>query len=336
MTGIKNSYNFFLYVECTTFNHAGFVKDALNGFCIQKTDFPFVCIILDDASTDGTQNVIKEYVFAHFNVTSKEDNDDYTLLFAQHKENESCFFAAYFLKYNHYSIGKSKQCYLDAWNIDCKYMAICEGDDYWTIPEKLQIQVNYLEEHPEITLSCHRYTILDVDTKSTEEAHDKFLENKNTEEIKGYEFDLKYNYLKQWTSKSLTLVIRKSAINNEYKENFAYARDLHNVYFILKKGNGVCHNFFGGVYRMNNPSSIYGNRSLEEKLRINYFVLKEFSEKIEDPVIKKMYKYRMIAYYLSQFKSNYKNYYYSLLLVRGVDYLVDSFKLLFCHYPKRI
>lgn len=141
---------FLVCVECATYNHAPYILDAMNGFTMQETNFPFVCIILDDASTDGEQEVIKNYLHENFdlqdkNVTRNEETDNYILTFAQHKSNRNCFFAAFNLKYNHYSIKKVKMRYAQDFISNCKYIAICEGDDYWTNAKKLQLQIDYLQ-----------------------------------------------------------------------------------------------------------------------------------------------------------------------------------------------
>lgn len=133
----------------------------MDGFKMQQTSFPFVCVIVDDASTDGEQVVINNYLRENFvldeqSVVKNEETDDYVLIFAQHKINPNCYFAVYFLKYNHYSINKSKWTYISEWTDNASYHAICEGDDYWTDPRKLQIQFEYMERHPECTMTCHR------------------------------------------------------------------------------------------------------------------------------------------------------------------------------------
>ena len=121
----------------------------MNGFCMQKTDFPYLCIVMDDCSTDGEQEVIKNYVAKHFNLITDEETDDYVLNFCQHKTNDNCYFAVFYLKYNHYSIGKKskKTIYYSKWQDKCKYVALCEGDDYWIDEKKLQIQVDFLEKN---------------------------------------------------------------------------------------------------------------------------------------------------------------------------------------------
>lgn len=149
-------------VRCITFNHSAYIVDAMNGFIMQKTNFPYVCVIVDDSSTDGEQEIIRNYLDAFFDVTDstiarKNETEDYFFYFARHKSNKNCFFAVYFLKYNHYRRNKSKEPYISEWTEDAKYVAMCEGDDYWIHPEKLQKQVDYLEQHPNHSLCFHAF-----------------------------------------------------------------------------------------------------------------------------------------------------------------------------------
>ena len=155
-------HKYLVSVRCFTYNHAPYIKDALNGFCMQETTFPFVCTIVDDASTDGEQKVIKKYMDEHFDlnddsVVRNEETDDYYLTFTQHKTNKNCYFAVLFLKYNHYSIKKPKKSYLTEWVEGSKYTAVCEGDDYWIDPKKLQKQIDFMESHPNHSLCIHAY-----------------------------------------------------------------------------------------------------------------------------------------------------------------------------------
>lgn len=120
-------------ISCLVYNHSRFVRKCLDGFVMQKTDFPFEAIVHDDASTDGSAEIIREYaekypeiirpIYEQENVFSKDPS-------ACSKE-----------------INK---------RIRGKYVAICEGDDYWTDPHKLQRQVDYMEAHPNCSLCFHR------------------------------------------------------------------------------------------------------------------------------------------------------------------------------------
>ena len=116
-------------IRCITFNHEPYIRDALEGFVMQKTDFPFVAIVHDDVSTDATADIIREYaekfpdiikpIFETENQYSKKNGSLTSIM------NKAC----------------------DA--TGAKYIAMCEGDDYWTDPLKLQKQVDFLESHPE-------------------------------------------------------------------------------------------------------------------------------------------------------------------------------------------
>ena len=161
---------FLVCVNCLTYNHSAYIRDAMNGFCMQQTDFPFVCVIVDDASTDGNQDVIKAYLAEHFDlddstVVRNEETENYYLTFARHKTNQNCHFAVHFLKENHFSIRKPKTAYFKEWYDKARYIAICEGDDYWTAPFKLQKQVDFLESHPDYSLIFHGVKQLIEETK---------------------------------------------------------------------------------------------------------------------------------------------------------------------------
>lgn len=113
-------------ISCITYNHAPYIRECLNGFIMQKTNFPFEVLIHDDCSTDGTTEIIKEYV------------EKYPEIIKPLYEEE-----------NQYQQGKPSGSAV--WNLPRakgKYVALCEGDDYWTDPLKLQKQVDFLESHP--------------------------------------------------------------------------------------------------------------------------------------------------------------------------------------------
>lgn len=145
---IENLPNYMVLVRCYTFNHSAYITDALNGFTMQHTNFPYVVVMVDDASNDGEQEVIKEYIGLNFEIPIFTKDTDYAqIIYTQHKTNKNCYIAIYFLKENHYSKKKKKAPYIQPWRNKCKYEALCEGDDYWIDPLKLQKQVDFLEEN---------------------------------------------------------------------------------------------------------------------------------------------------------------------------------------------
>lgn len=144
-------------VNCMTFNQAKYITDAMNGFTMQQTSFPFVCCIVDDASTDGEQDVIRKYVkdnfdFSEGSVAFHKETDYAHITYAQHKTNKNCYFAVLYLKENHYSQRKPKMGYISEWRDMCEYEALCEGDDWWISAEKLQKQYDILENHQELDM----------------------------------------------------------------------------------------------------------------------------------------------------------------------------------------
>jgi glycosyltransferase involved in cell wall biosynthesis len=129
---------------------------------MQQTSFPFVCLIMDDASTDGEPEVIKQYLNDHFDTEWTKETDDYHLTLARHQENKNCFFAVYLLKYNHYSIKKPRLKYYREVTDEIDYVALCEGDDYWTDAHKLQKQADALDANPQATLVYTNYQTIDA------------------------------------------------------------------------------------------------------------------------------------------------------------------------------
>lgn len=144
-------------VRCLTYNQAPYILDTLDGFAMQQTTFPFVCTIVDDYSSDGEQEAIQRYIEQNFdlsdaNIAYQRETEYAHITFARHKTNLNCFFAILYLKYNHYSLKRNKLSYLAEWLDDVDYAALCEGDDYWIDPLKLQKQVDYLDAHPDCGL----------------------------------------------------------------------------------------------------------------------------------------------------------------------------------------
>lgn len=121
-------------VWCRTYNHVSYIRDALEGFVSQQTDFIYKVIVYDDASTDGTSDIVKEYA-----------------------ERYPQLIHAIIAKENTYHRPDSREVELKMWKkyLTGKYMALCEGDDFWIDREKLQKQVDYMETHSECSLYIH-------------------------------------------------------------------------------------------------------------------------------------------------------------------------------------
>lgn len=142
-----------VFVQCDTFNHSKYIEDALNGFAMQQTNFPFVCLVMDDCSTDGEQEVIMDYLDRECDMSKAEffEDDTTTMTLVSHRTNVNCTFAVCFLQKNLYRSQGAKAVYVHSWREHCEYEALCEGDGYWTNPYKLQKQVVFLESYEDYT-----------------------------------------------------------------------------------------------------------------------------------------------------------------------------------------
>lgn len=120
-------------VLCLVYNHAKYLRKCLDGFVMQKTNFKFEVLIHDDASTDGSQDIIREY---------EEKYPDIIKPIYQ-KENQYS---------KHIPISKTYQYP----RVKGKYVAYCEGDDCWIDSNKLQKQYDFLENNPDYSACVHR------------------------------------------------------------------------------------------------------------------------------------------------------------------------------------
>lgn len=241
---MKEESNYMVRVSCMTYNQVNYITDTMNGFVMQKTDFPFVCTIMDDASTDGEQEVIKEYVHEHFDlqdssVSYEKDTDYGHVTFAQNKTNKSCFFAVIYLKENHYRQRKSRVAYLTEW-MDTKYIALCEGDDYWTDPLKLQKQVAFLEEHKDYSMCFHRVNVI------CEEKEQWIFSDLEERDYSGREI---YD---KWLVPTCSVMYRAG---EPFETNPAILYgDIFLFLQLAERGKLRCMGFTGGVYRRHHGS----------------------------------------------------------------------------------
>lgn len=123
---------FTLLVIVSAYNHRLYIEDALKGIIMQKTTFPFIALVTDDCSTDGTADIIRKY----------------------EREFPSIVRGIYHEK-NCYDNPLASFKELEPWVLSSRYVALCEGDDFWTDPLKIQKQYDFMESHLECTLCFH-------------------------------------------------------------------------------------------------------------------------------------------------------------------------------------
>ena len=129
-----------------TYNHAPYIRQCLDGMLMQQTDFTFEIIINDDCSTDGTTEIIREYAERYPEIVKPVFHEE-----NQYQKGVRGMFAKFVFP-------KAKG----------KYIALCEGDDYWTDPLKLQKQVDFLEANSEYSLCFHNAMVHYEDGKTAD------------------------------------------------------------------------------------------------------------------------------------------------------------------------
>ncbi len=164
---------------CTiTYNHEQYIAEALDSFLMQETDFPFEIVIDDDCSTDINAKIIQSYI------------DKYPNIFNANLRSMN--------------VGMNVNGIENLQRATGKYIALCEGDDYWTDPLKLQIQINFLEENTNYVISGHDAFIVDE--------NGNHLKDSKLPDIQKKDFDGEDLVLINTWILTLSWVFRKEAI----------------------------------------------------------------------------------------------------------------------------
>ncbi len=137
----------YVSICCTTYNHEKYIRDCLESFLMQETTFPVEILIHDDASTDATAEIVKAY------------QAKYPLVIKPICQDE-----------NQYSKGVKPNVAFNYPRACGKYIAVCEGDDFWTDPRKLETQVAFLEGNPGYVLCYHDARIIDENGRLVSES----------------------------------------------------------------------------------------------------------------------------------------------------------------------
>lgn len=218
MEGQQN--NIMVSISCLTYNHAPYIRQCLDGFIMQQCDFDFEVLIHDDASTDGTADIIKEY---------QQKYPEIIKPFFQNENQWSKGIRGMNQKFNYpRALGK--------------YLAMCEGDDYWTDPLKLQKQVSFLEKNTDyILVSC-----------------------------KTCEINIKANKTRiiDWHTQSFVFknILKNDFLNNEL--NTILNGDTFLLYYLENFGEITSMDFTGGVYRITGDG-IWTSLDINEKYSIS-------------------------------------------------------------------
>ena len=193
------------------------MRQCLDGFVMQQTTFPFEAIVHDDASTDGSAAIIREYA------------ERYPDIIKPIYETEN--------QYSKHD-GSIQRIMDAAIHPNAKYIATCEGDDYWTDPHKLQLQVDFLESHPDYVASSHDFSVFHEDTKKCGKNWERF-DDLSFEKYKDYEYHTFTNddYYDIWFLQTLSLIIRRiHYFSVDVIKQYPIFYDYIKFYYITKKG----------------------------------------------------------------------------------------------------
>lgn len=254
MSQLQNKTTPTINVCMITYNHEKYISEAIEGVLMQKTTFPIQLVVGEDYSTDNTRAICEEYQKKYPNIIK---------LLPKQKNN----------------LGMMPNFIRTLVACKSNYIALCEGDDYWTDPLKLQKQVDFLEANEEYALCAHRYNIFDCQTNETTP---DYFEAFFTPEVEGLSFEA-MDIFETWYTKTLTVVFRNIYDFEKLAAKYNHFRDVHLYYHILKKGKGYLFNFNGGVYNKH-EGGVFSAASKIKKLIDATYIYNELA-KFNDEVI---------------------------------------------------
>ena len=212
-------------IHCLVYNHEPYLRDCFEGFVMQQTNFPFVAIVHDDASTDNSAAIIREY------------EAKYPHIFKPIYEKENLYQKGGFILIN-----EVMNTAIEA--TGAKYVAKCEGDDYWTDPLKLKKQVDFMEANPEYSVCFHDCTV--YNTWSEEYV-------KRTKLCDNEDFDITVDDFlngRNGIGQPLTMLFRMDVYDYEWQKHYTRFCDTMEIMHLLIAGKGRFINFVGGQYNL--------------------------------------------------------------------------------------
>ena len=239
-------------IICLTYNHKQFIRACLQSLVSQKCDFSVEILVYDDASTDGTQDIIKEF---HNNYP--ELIRPILRIENQWSKNPGVIDILF----------NNPQAKGD-------YIAVCEGDDFWIGQDRLQKQVAILENHPECSVTCGSYLLID-DGKEEVVCQKKWqTENQEDEEGRVFELnDLSDNFF----IKTSTTLFRNLPTLFVHLKKYEFCLDMHIFYLLLKTGNGYYNKEIIAGYNRH-QGGVYSGSNRGEILLAQYLILKNLYE----------------------------------------------------------
>lgn len=249
-------------VVTITYGHEKYITETLDGVLMQQYEGPVEFIIANDNSPDATDEVVKKYFLEN------PAPSNFEIKYTKHETNKGMM--PNFIWALEQATGK--------------YIALCEGDDYWTDPLKLQKQVDFLEENLNYSFCTHRFLLkregfsdnvnIDASTQNAESS------DYGEQFYNGNHIEIDYiMFYRAWLTQPLTTVFRNDNMKEliSFSDKFTYFRDVHLFYFLLQKGMGYSFNSFMGVYRRH-PGGEESGKGRKEKISLKMRIWKELFE----------------------------------------------------------
>lgn len=220
MQETQSKENIMVSIKCLVYNHEPYIRQCLEGFVMQKTNFRFEAIVHDDASTDGSAEIIREYA------------EKYPDIIKPIIEIE-----------NQYSKDNNSVARIMKEHLHGKYVALCEGDDYWTEPLKLQKQVDFLESHPDYSMCFHNAIVHYEKGDQPDHLLAKFESGEYT----------RYDIYQKWINPTASFVFRRSILDSEMYLKYSTSKK------IIAGDLPLCltASYLGRLYGFKEPMSVY-------------------------------------------------------------------------------
>lgn len=257
-------------IICNTYNHENYIRQCLDGFIMQQTSFPVEILVHDDASTDGTANIVREY------------EQKYPDLIKPIYQRE-----------NQYSKGVKVSLTYQYPRARGKYIALCEGDDYWTDPLKLQKQVDILNKQNKYGCVYTEYMTVDTNNDECEYPPSKFYRSCSESG------DIFLNLLWRNFPQTLTVFFRADLLKND----IGYPQTIIDYSLFLRLA--LTAEFYympsvTGAYRINPKGMVQSGAFAKiDMSEIRLFYCKEYIriKELQRPLA---YHMRIYKYFLSQ------------------------------------
>ncbi len=218
-----------------TFNHGPFLNMAIEGVLNQQTDFPFELIICNDASPDNSDGIIQSYSKRYPEI----------IRYYRHDKNIG------FVENQRFAFQQAAG----------KYVAYCEGDDFWTDKNKLQFQFDFLENNTDYVMTTARNSLLhEKSGKLTDDGKDYIFSDKE------YVDYTQESFFQNRPTQTFTYLIIRHLIDLKWIDVYPNYRDLYYFYHVLEFGKGRAFNKNIGVYRLHD-GGVFSSLETEKKFR---------------------------------------------------------------------